>query len=131
MGGYGLAGYGIGLSFGYDNRGCLVVPVYPAQNAGGVETDDKITITIANEDRVKASTILIEVDRGAGFEAAFRYADTAERFKSGWDGPTSQWSVEGGVYTIVIDPTEDFSAGTLISVRVTAEDPAADPERLP
>lgn len=126
----GLAAYGISPC-GYDRRGCLVTPDYPAQDDVGVEVDDTITLIISDSSRVRASTILVEVDSGAGFDVAFRYADTAERFKTGWDGPASQWSVADGAYTIVIDPTEDFNFGTAISIRVTAGDPTDDPERLP
>lgn len=128
--GYGIGGYGTPLPYGYSDAGCLITPIDPVLNGLYVDLDSNITLAISSDDMVKASTILVEVDRGSGFEEAFRYADTSERFKTGWDGPESQWSVADGVYTIVLDPTENFGYGEFISVRVTAEDPLGNAERL-
>lgn len=129
--GYGYGGYGTILPFGYDNRGCLVTPVYPAQDASGVPLDSTITVTVEDEDGVSPPSLLVEVDTGSGYEVAYRHADTSERFKSGWDGPASSMTFEEGRYTIVIDPTTSFGYSTLVNVRVTAADLMGQPERLP
>lgn len=127
--GYGLGTYGTTF-YGIDRLGCLVTPVSPTQNETNVALDSSITLTIEDEDTVVEDTIVVEIDRGSGFVDAFRYADTPQ-FKTGWDGPSSEVTELNGKYTITIDPTEDLDPATIVQVRVTAEDPTGNPERLP
>jgi len=127
--GYGNVEYGVG-GYGIDIKGCLITPISPTQDETGVAIDSTISLTIEDEDLVRSETIVVEVDRGSGFETAFRYIDTPQ-FKTGWDGPASDVSESDGKYTIVIDPTSDFSYATVVQVRVTAADYTGNPERLP
>jgi len=112
-----------------DYLGCLVTAVSPTPGQTNFPTTGNITLTIEDEDEVVAASILVEVDLGGGYEIAFSY-EAFPQFKPGWDGPASDISELGGVYTIVIDPTTDFVVGSTIYIRVTAADPTGNPERL-
>lgn len=112
-----------------DHLGCLVTPIDPTNGQTDFPITGTITLSIEDEDDVLENTIVVEIDPGTGYETAFVYAD-ATQFKPGWDGPSSDVSEVGGVYTIVIDPTADFNVGSTVLVRVTAEDPSGNPERL-
>jgi hypothetical protein len=112
-----------------DYQGCLITPVSPTNGQMNYPASGNITLTIEDEDEVVASSIMVEIDLGGGYEVAFDY-DGVPQFKPGWDGPASDVSEMGGVYTIVIDPTSDFIVGSTIYVRVTAADPTGNPERL-
>jgi hypothetical protein len=112
-----------------DYLGCLVTPISPTNGQTNYPTTGSITLTIEDEDSVVATSIMVEIDPGTGYEVAFDY-DGVPQFKPGWDGPGSDVSELGGVFTIVIDPTSDFVVGSTILVRVTAADPTGNPERL-
>lgn len=126
--GYGTGLYGL-TPYGIDRLGCLITPISPTQNEANVALDSDIVLSIEDEDTVVEDTIVVEVDKGSGFEDAFRYADSPQ-FKPGWDGPGSGVLVEGNKYTITIDPTSDLDPATVVQVRVTAADPTGNPERL-
>ena len=115
-----------------DYLGPVVTPVDPAAGETDVARDATITLQISDEDQVDDSTILVEVDRGGGFELAFEYnVAPTERFKTGYKGAGSQVTEALGIYTVVIDPETDFGFGETIQVRVTAQDQSGNPERLP
>jgi hypothetical protein len=110
-----------------DHLGFLVTPIAPTVGQVDYPINGTITLQIEDEDSVIASSIKVEIDPGSGFETAYEYPN----FKSGWDGPASDFSELAGVYTIVIERTSDFSVGATVQVRVTAADPSGNPERLP
>ena len=113
--GYGRGVYGTSLPYGIDRLGCLITPISPIQDEADVAVDSNISLTIEDEDLVRSETIVVEVDRGSGFETAFRYADVPQ-FKTGWDGPASDVSESDGKYTIIIDPSSDLGYSTVVQV---------------
>jgi len=112
-----------------DYEGVHVQPQSPTNGEMNVDVDTNIVILLEDDDEVVATSILVEVDRGSGFETAFDYNQTP-KFRLGYNGAASLLEVVGGAYTITIDPETAFSLGTTIQVRVTAEDPEGNPERL-
>jgi hypothetical protein len=112
-----------------DYLGPLVDPDVP-DGAVNVSVATNIEVDVTDESGIVSGTLKIEVDGyGTGFAEAYVQGDPTP-FKPGWDGPgSSVVSVSGG-YRIVVDPVVDFPLSALVRVRVTAEDPTGNPERL-
>lgn len=72
-------------------------------------------------DGVDINFLLVEIDRGSGFEVA--YDGDGGGFQANWNGAGSSITPAGNDgFDIVVDPTEALSEFTTISVRINARD---------
>jgi len=113
-----------------DVLGPLVEPIDPINQQTGVPLSSLVSLRISDEDSVVASTIKIRVDRGTGvFLTAFDWM-LSPKFRPGFDGPGSNYTVDAGVYTIVIDPITEFPTRSVARIEVQATDPSGNLPRL-
>lgn len=113
-----------------DYYGPLVEPIDPTAGEVGVPENTNISLKLSDQDSVVASSIRVNVDRGDGsLVPAFDWT-ASPKFRPGFNGPASAYGVVGGVYTIVIDPTADFTVASFVRVEVLAVDPTGNPARL-
>lgn len=112
-----------------DYLGPLVDPVFPSAGGSGISVGTNITIDVTDEDTISGKKIEVDLNDGNGFQEAYVQGDDPP-FKSGWQGAGSEVTSLANGYRIVLDPETDFTVATTIQVRVTAIDPAGNPERL-
>jgi hypothetical protein len=106
----------------------LLSPTDPTNGETGVDRTVNIVFKLTDETDVVLSTVLIRIDRGAGWETVY----TGSAFQPGWQGASSgvtPLELENG-YIFSIDPETDLPAATVITVEVTAEDSFGNVERL-
>lgn len=111
-----------------DYLGPVATPVNPTAGQTNVAVSTNIVISLADEDGVDLDTLVVEVNRGSGYELAFVYTDNP-KFHSGWNGASSS-IVLTPLVTITIDPESPLPPNTTISVRVTALDLTGNEVRL-
>jgi hypothetical protein len=110
-----------------DYLGPLVDPVFPSSGSSGISVGSNITIDVTDEDTITGKRV--EVNMGYGFQDAYVDGDDPP-FKTGWQGAGSEVTMLANGYRIVLDPEADLPAAATIQIRVTAVDPAGNPERL-
>jgi hypothetical protein len=111
-----------------DYLGPLVIPASPTSGETGVSVTTNIAVRLTDADEVVLSTVLIEVDQGGGYATA--YDGSAGGFQSGFSGPGSAVSGPADNRTFTIDPELYLPQNAAITIRVTAEDPTSNPERI-
>jgi hypothetical protein len=112
-----------------DYLGPLVAPVDPTNGQSAVPVTNHVIVDVTDEQLVSSNSVKVEVDLGFGFVLAYEQGAFTE-FKSGYDGPDSGITTISGGYRVTIDLTTDFPLATEVSIRVTADDPEGNPERL-
>lgn len=111
-----------------DYLGPYVHPVEPLEGQIDVPIDSNITVEVTDDDYIISGTLKVEIDLGEGFVVAYQQGDVPP-FKPGFQGPGSAIVAIAKGYRILIDPEIDFVYGGSYVVRVTAHDPAGNPER--
>jgi hypothetical protein len=120
------------LSWSFDVEDYLgphVIPLSPTSGQTEVDIASNIRVRITDEQEVVLNTVRIEVDQGGGFELVFD-GSTPPYFIPGWDGPSSALTGSSTDRTIEVDKVGSFPTNQLITVKVIADDPDANPERL-
>ena len=112
-----------------DYLGPLISPTAPTSGQINVATSTNIVVTITDEQAVDLNTVRVLVDDGGGFVLAYE-GGGSPAFKPGWDGAGSALTGGPTSYTVTIDKVSTFVENTAITVKVIADDTAANPERL-
>lgn len=112
-----------------DYLGPEVIPVNPTHGESEVSITSNISVRVQDEDEAVLSTMRVEVDQGGGFALAFD-GSTPPYFQAGWDGPGSSITGPDNNRLIIIDKVGVFPTNTLITVKVIAEDPTGNDERI-
>jgi hypothetical protein len=111
-----------------DYLGPLITPISPTN--GEVEVDVGATIVVKVTDAQAINPgWMIEVRREAVFETAYIQGASPE-IQSGFDGPASSVVSSSVEVVVTLDPIDDFLLSSRIYVRVTAQDPDGNTERL-
>lgn len=110
------------LAEGADTTPPFVTAQNPAEDETGVSISSNVFLRVDDAGvGVVKSTILVEIDKGSGYQTA--YDGATDSFSAPYNGGGSS-IVAGGTagFDITIDHTTDFSQFTLIYVRTSAED---------
>lgn len=110
-----------------DYLGPLITPLSPVNGQLGVQRDSNIQVKLTDQQSIVPGT-LIEIDiNGGGFATAYQHG---VGFMPGWNGPASNEAESTGILQVTIDPEVDLPFAATVTVRITAEDPDGNPERL-
>lgn len=103
-----------------DYVGPTLIIVTPGAGAINVEESSSISFKLADDTNVELVSVVIELDRGHGYELVYNL----EAFQAGWGGPGSSVTVDASIngYLFVIDPEVDLPIDSRIALRVAATD---------
>lgn len=111
-----------------DYLGPLIIPVSPTAGQMNVPIDSNIVVRMTDEDAVVQSTILVEVNiDGGGYVTAY---SGVTGFQPGWDGPESALTGLANDRYLTIDQVLFFPEDVTVEIRVTADDPTGNHERM-
>jgi hypothetical protein len=111
-----------------DYLGPLIIPVSPTSGQFNVPIDSHIVIRMTDEDAVVQSSILVEVNiDGGGYVTAY---SGVTGFQPGWDGPESALTGADNDRYLTIDQILFFPEDITVEIRVTAQDPTGNNERI-
>jgi len=119
-----------------DYLGPLITPMSPTDGETEVDVGSSIVVKITDAQAILPNW-LVEVKREGAFTAAYippGFSSEDEMvtpgFQSGFDGPGSSVVPTTGGFIVTLVPTEEFLLSCRIYVRVTAQDPDGNTERL-